>query len=73
MHQNPNDPATPTIDPPEVQPDIHLPGAERPEPLADPEASLPQRLGERIGLEPSGIAPGESDLLPDVEVPNAQM
>jgi len=62
-----------TIDPAEGRPDMDLPGADRPEPQADPQSELPQRLGERIEREPSGIASGEPDLLPNVEVPEAQM
>jgi hypothetical protein len=73
MDQDSNDPTTPTIDPAEGRPDMDLPGADRPEPQSDPQADLPQRLGERIERGPSGIASGEPDLLPDVEVPNAQM
>ena len=73
MLQDSNDPTTPTIDPPEGRPDMDLPGAQRPEPQEDPKDELPQRLGERIEQGPSGIASGEPDLLPNVEVPNAQM
>ena len=39
-----------------------------------PDADLPQRLGERIENGPgSGIAAGEPDLVPDVEVPEETM
>jgi hypothetical protein len=39
-----------------------------------PDADLPERLGERIENGPgSGIAAGEPDLVPDVEVPEETM
>ena len=44
------------------------------EPPDDPNADLPERLGERIQNGPgTGIAPGEPDLVPDVEVPEETM
>ncbi len=73
MYQDPNEPTTPTIDPPQDRPDVDLPGVDDQGPQIDPQEDLPQQLGERIGLGPSGIASGELDLLPNVEVPNAQM
>jgi len=45
-----------------------------PEPPDSPGADLPERLGERIENGPgTGIATGEPDLVPDVEVPNETM
>lgn len=78
MYQDPNEPSTPVIDPPddrpgEDRPDMNLPGVDDQGPQIDPQDDLPQRLGERIGQGPSGIASGEPDLLPNVEVPGAQM
>lgn len=70
----PEDPTNTPIEPGEGQPDMNLPGANRPSPQPDPEDDLPQRLGERIADGPgSGIATGETDLLPNTEVPQAQM
>ena len=68
-------PTTPDpIEPVEDQPAMNLPGAERPNPAPDREADLPQRLGERIERGPGdGIASGEPDLLPNVEIPETQM
>jgi len=44
------------------------------EPPDDPNADLPERLGERIEHGPgTGIAAGEPDLVPDVEVPEETM
>ena len=73
MRQDSNDPTPPTIDPPEARPDMDLPGVDDQGPQIDPQDDLPQRLGERIAQGPSGIASGEPDLLPNVEVPSAQM
>ena len=60
-------------EPAEGRPDMDLPGADVPEPRHDPDAELPQRLGERIDDKAGGIASGEPDLLPDVEVPEPSM
>lgn len=60
-------------EPAEGRPDMDLPGADVPEPMDDPQADLPQRLGERIDGKAGGLASGEPDLLPDVEVPDASM
>ncbi len=77
-------PTTPGDDPAEGRPDIDLPGADRPEPRPEPpdapnvpdapETERQERLGERIehGLG-AGIASGEPDLIPDVEVPEETM
>lgn len=85
MRRAPSEPTTPDtdrpqertptpIDPAEGRPDMHLPGADQPAPAPDREDELPQRLGERIENGPGkGIATGEPDLLPDVEVPESQM
>ena len=44
------------------------------EPPDGPNADLPERLGERIQSGPgAGIAAGEPDLVPDVEVPEETM
>jgi hypothetical protein len=45
-----------------------------PEPPDAPGSDVPERLGERIGNGPGkGIASGEPDLVPDVEVPEETM
>jgi hypothetical protein len=66
-------PARPPLDPAECRPDMDLPGADGPGPMHDPDADMPQRLGERIDDKAGGIASGEPDLLPDVDVPDASM
>jgi hypothetical protein len=69
----PSDPLNPN-EPAEGRPDMDLPGADRPNPAPDREDDLPERLGERIEAGPGGgIASGEPDLLPNVEVPETQM
>lgn len=85
MRDAPNEPGTPDTDAPdsrppapsdpaEGRPDMNLPGADRPYPETDRDDDLPQRLGERIESGPGGgIASGEPDLLPNVEVPETQM
>jgi hypothetical protein len=77
-------PTIPGDDPAEGPPAMDLPGADRPEPRPEPpnapdapdapETERPERLGERIehGLG-AGIASGEPDLVPDVEVPEETM
>ena len=61
-------------DPAEGRPDLGIPGADRPETPPDPGADLPERLGERIyGGSGQGIATGEPDLKPDVEIPDVTM
>jgi hypothetical protein len=62
-------PEGPIGDPPEMQ----FPGAGVPGPSGNPDAELPQRLAERIDDKAGGIASGEPDLLPDVEVPDSSM
>lgn len=70
----PDDPTPAPIDPAAGLPDMHMPGADRPNPAPDPEDGLPQRLGKRIDNGPGGgIAAGQSDLLPNVEIPDTQM
>ena len=66
------------LDPAEGRPDMDLPGADQPDPRPEvpetPDADLPQRLGERIQNGPGGgVASGEPDLLPDVDVPEETM
>lgn len=74
MSHDQNDAPTPTATfPAEGRPDLGLPGADTPEPGKDSHDELPERLGERIERKPVGIATGEPDLLPDVEVPEAEM
>ena len=64
----------PGADRPAGRPDLGLPGADHPEPAPDRDDDLPQRLGERIEHGPSdGVASGEPDLLPNVEVPAETM
>lgn len=69
----------PAEDPAEGRPDMNLPGADHPSPAPDPNPApdqdddKPQRLGERIEDGPGGIASGEPDLLPNVEVPEETM
>jgi hypothetical protein len=66
-------PARPPLNPAEGPPDMDLPGADGPVPMHDPDADMPQRLGERIDDKAGGIASGEPDLLPDVDMPDASM
>jgi hypothetical protein len=61
-------------DPAEGRPDLGLPGADRPKLPPSREDELPERLSERIhGGGEQGIASGEPDLKPDVEVPEETM
>jgi hypothetical protein len=65
--RNPEDPA-------EGRPDLGIPGADRPEVPPGREDQLPERLSERIyGGGGQGIATGEPDLKPDVEIPDESM
>lgn len=74
MHPDQNMTSVPAGDPAEGRPDLGIPGADGPEAPSDPGADLPERLGERIyGGSGQGIATGEPDLKPDVEVPDATM
>lgn len=59
--------------PAEGRPDLGIPGADRPDELPGREDELPERLGERISGGPQGVATGEPDLKPDVEVPEETM
>lgn len=62
------------LDPAEGRPDLGVPGADHPDPAPDRDDDLPERLGERLEKGPGeGIATGEPDLLPNVEVPEATM
>jgi hypothetical protein len=74
---NPADPPeqeAPGAEPAEGRPDQGLPGADRPQPAPDRDDDLPQRLGERIEHgQKDGVASGEPDLLPNVEVPESTM
>ena len=74
MRTEPNDISGGSGDPAEGRPDLGIPGADRPELPPAREDSLPERLSERIyGGGAGGIASGEPDLKPDVEVPEATM
>jgi hypothetical protein len=65
---------TPGGEPAEGRPDLGIPGADRESVPSGTQDDLPERLGERIeNGSSSGIAPGEPDVLPDVEVPEATM
>ncbi len=57
----------------EGRPEMRFPGANVPEPTSNPDAELPQRLAERIDDKAGGIASGEPDLLPDLDVPATSM
>ncbi len=76
---NPRTAATtsPTIDatqPAEGRPDLGIPGADHPSLPPDRNDDLPERLGQRIeNGSTSGLAAGEPDVLPDVEVPEHTM
>jgi hypothetical protein len=79
----------PGTEPAEGRADMNLPGADqadmgpgtddgRPgidrQPPDVPDSDTPERLGQRISDGPgSGIAAGEPDLVPDVEVPSETM
>lgn len=56
-------------------PDLGIPGADRsPTPSPDRHDELPERLGERLeNGSSSGMATGEPDVLPDVDVPEETM
>lgn len=74
MRPEPNDESRASGEPAEGRPDLGIPGADRPELPPAPEDQLPERLSERIhGGEGQGIATGEPDLKPDVEVPEVTM
>ena len=74
MRPEANDPSPTSGDPAEGRPDLGIPGADRPEVPPAPEDDLPERLSERIyGGGGQGIASGEPDLKPDVEVPETTM
>jgi hypothetical protein len=64
----------PDGDPAEGRPDLGIPGADRPDVPPDRNDDLPERLGQRIeNGSSSGLATGEPDVLPDVEVPEETM
>jgi hypothetical protein len=64
-------------DPAEGRPDLGIPGADREGVPSAPQGrddDLPERLGERMeNGSSSGMATGEPDVLPDVDVPDATM
>lgn len=61
-------------DPAEGRPDLGIPGADRPDAQPGREDELPEKLSERIyGGEGQGLATGEPDIKPDVEVPEETM
>ena len=67
--------AAPGREPAEGRPDLGIPGADRQDvPTTDRHDDLPEKLGERIeNGSSSGLASGEPDVLPDVEVPEETM
>ncbi len=74
MRSQANDSAPAEGDPAEGRPDLGIPGADQPGLPPSREDTLPERLSERIyGDGAEGIASGEPDLKPDVEVPEATM
>ena len=74
MRSESDNSVTPGANPAEGRPDLGIPGADHPDPPPDRDADLPERLGERIEKGPgAGIATGEPDLLPNVEVPESTM
>ncbi len=74
MRSEPSDIPGASGDPAEGRPDLGIPGADRPELPPAREDDLPERLSERIyGGGAEGVASGEPDLKPDVEVPEATM
>jgi len=60
-------------EPAEGRPDLGIAGADRPNELPGRQDDLPERLGERISGGADGVATGEPDLKPDVEVPDETM
>jgi hypothetical protein len=61
-------------EPAEGRPDLGIPGADTPDELPGREEELPERLSERIyGGSGQGVATGEPDLKPDVEIPEETM
>ena len=61
-------------DPAEGRPDLGIPGADRQDVPTGSQDDLPERLGQRIeNGSSSGLASGEPDVLPDVEVPEETM
>jgi len=74
MKPNPDTQARPSGDPAEGRPDLGIPGADRPDPQPGPGDDLPEKLSERIyGGAGQGIATGEPDVKPDVEIPDESM
>ena len=80
MQPRPADVTTPPTaaagrEPAEGRPDLGIPGADRQDvPTTDRHDDLPEKLGERIeNGSSSGLATGEPDVLPDVEVPEETM
>ena len=60
--------------PAEGRPDLGIPGADREDVPPGREDDLPEKLGQRIeNGSSSGLASGEPDVLPDVEVPEETM
>lgn len=73
MNRDTNTQARTPSDPAEGRPDLGIPGAERPDAQPGREDELPERLSERIYGGGQGIATGEPDLKPDVEIPEETM
>jgi hypothetical protein len=61
-------------DPAEGRSDLGIPGADRPDVQRGREDELPEKLSERIyGGAGEGVATGEPDIKPDVEIPDESM
>ena len=74
MDRDTNEQARTPTDPAEGRPDLGIPGADRPDPQPGREDELPERLSERIyGGTGQGVAAGEPDIKPDVEIPEETM
>ena len=74
MHRDSKTEPPTTSDPAEGRPDLGIHGADRPDAQPGREDELPERLSERIyGGGGQGIATGEPDLKPDVEIPDETM
>lgn len=73
LSSDPSAPGGADGDPAEGRPDLGIPGADRPDAPPSREDELPEQLSDRIYGGDEGLASGEPDLKPDVEVPDEQM
>lgn len=73
MNRDPDTQARASNDPAEGRPDLGIPGADRPDAQPGREDELPEKLSERIYGGGQGLATGEPDLKPDVEIPDETM